>query len=351
MGTVRNDIEHPGWVETHLTIPGCVGRGRLQSELAMLPYGAQVIFADLFGAPGEIAVMQDAMSSSGVSLQSTSVISSAAGMGGMQLVAASGERVSPVSVDGIPAGFLVEDDFVRRFHAGGITPPDATLPREAQAGAVFALAEGALAGAAMTFNDVARTWFYNADILDWYAGFNGVRREYFRRHGIRRMPASTGIGACNTAGSALVAKLMAVQSRRPGDTGFEIVASPLQCDAFSYGSAFSRAVMIRDVRSRTLHVSGTASIAPDGKSACLGDVAAQIDLTMRVVDGILGEAGFTLADTVRGIAYFRDPSDTSLWAGYLRSRNLENMPAVALGCHVCRDDLLFEIELELSARL
>ncbi len=316
----------------------------------MLPGGAQVIFADLFGAPEEIAVMQDAMSRSGVSLRSTNVISSAAGMGGMQLVAASGERVFPVSVGGIPTGFLVEDDFVRRFHAGGITPPDATLPREAQAEAVFALAEGALTGVSMTFNDVARTWFYNADILDWYAGFNGVRSEYFRRHGIRRMPASTGIGAPNTGGTALVAKLVAVQSRS-GDTGFETVASPLQCDAFSYGSAFSRAVMIRDGRSRTLHVSGTASIAPDGKSACLGNVAAQIDLTMRVVDGILGEAGFTLADTVRAIAYFRDPSDTSLWTDYLRSRNLENMPVVALGCHVCRDDLLFEIELELSATL
>lgn len=317
----------------------------------MLPDGARVIFADLFGTSEEIAVMQDAMCRSGLSLRPTSVISSAAGAGGMQLMAASGDRVSPVSVDGIPAGFLVEDDFARRFHAGGITPPDATLPREAQAGVVFALAEVALAGVGMTFNDVARTWFYNADILDWYAEFNGVRSDYFSRHGIRRMPASTGIGAQNTARTALVAKLVAVQSRHDGGAGFETVASPLQCDAFSYGSAFSRAVLVRDGRSRTLHVSGTASIAPDGMSACLGDVAAQIDLTMRVVDGILGEAGFTLADTVRAIAYFRDLSDANLWADYLRSRNLVNMPVVALGCHVCRDDLLFEIELELSGRL
>ena len=196
----------------------------------------------------------------------------------------------------------------------------------------------------MSFEHVVRTWFYNENILDWYPSFNDVRTGFLKNHSIQRMPASTGIGAPNPAGTALVAKALAVQ---PGAGDIRVLRSPLQCDAFAYGSAFSRAIAVSDSRSRTLHVSGTASIEPGGRSARQGDPSGQIELTMDVVRAILAEAGLRLEETTRAVAYFSDPSHIPLWDDYCRQ--LPSLPVVSLGCHVCRDDLLFEIELDVSS--
>jgi enamine deaminase RidA (YjgF/YER057c/UK114 family) len=345
---VQKRVEHPGWTEIHVTIPSPVEANRLRGALACLPDDAQVIVADLFGTAGEVNRTREALRKAGVMTPTTSVLSSAPGMGGLQLVAACGGTITPIAPDGEPVGFIVEGEAARHVYLGGLTPPDASSTRAAQTRAVFALAERALSSVGMTFTNVARTWFYNDNILDWYPSFNAVRTEFFQRHGILRMPASTGIGAPNPAETALASKLIALQERRAGSISVETVPSPLQCDAFSYGSAFSRAVAVRDSLSQTLHISGTASIAPGGQTAHEGDPAAQIELTMRVVGAILDEAGLDLGGTTRAIVYFRNPADVDLWESYLVARGLGQLPFVTLGCHVCRDDLLFEIELEVA---
>jgi hypothetical protein len=56
-----------------------------------------------------------------------------------------------------------------------------------------------------------------------------------------------------------------------------------------------------------------------------------------------------LADTTRAIAYFRNPSDVPLWSDYFSRCGISGIPVVILCCDVCRDDLLFELELEASA--
>jgi enamine deaminase RidA (YjgF/YER057c/UK114 family) len=197
----------------------------------------------------------------------------------------------------------------------------------------------------MHFGHVVRTWFYNDRILDWYDAFNHVRTEFFRRHGITRMPASTGVGAANPSGSALVAKALAVLPKSDAAT-IRPVESPLQCDAFAYGSAFSRAMEVATTVARTIYVSGTASIAPGGKTIYAGSTLRQIDTTMEVVDALLANAGMTLADTTRAIAYFRHAADMHLWDEYRRARRLPEIPVIVTQCDICRDDLLFEIELD-----
>jgi enamine deaminase RidA (YjgF/YER057c/UK114 family) len=331
-------IEHPGWTESHLSLPG--GAGGLGDGLAALPGGATVVLADAFGSAGEISAIETACRASGILAPVTRVLSTASGCGGLQLVAASGCPVTRVE----GGGFVVEGPEARHFFHGGIEPTNAAAPHEEQAESVFFQMERALDAAGMSFSDVVRTWFYNDRILDWYPGFNAVRTGYFRRHDIRRMPASTGIGAPNPRGSALVAKVLAVVRRASGAAAVRTVRSPLQCDAFAYGSAFSRAMAFEDSRTRTLHISGTASISPGGESAHPGDTAAQIRLTMDVVRAILGEAGMDFSDTVRSVAYFRNPSDIPLWGP--QCGGFYAMPGVVLGCDVCRDDLLFEIELD-----
>jgi len=339
-------IEHPGWLESHATVAGAAGAAELLQAREQLPggMGATVLGVDLFGTSAEIAGMKEAVRRAGIEAPLTSVVSSAAGCGGLQFAAATGGDPLPILLQGRVAGYLIEASGASHCFLGGLQPGDPGASREDQTREVFLTIEKALALAGMGFKHVVRTWFYNENILDWYPDFNDVRTGFFKNHSIRRMPASTGIGAPNPAGTALVAKALAVQ---PGAGEIRVRRSPLQCDAFAYGSAFSRAIEISDTCSRTLSISGTASIEPGGRSAHQGDPAAQIELTMDVVRAILDEAGMRLEETTRAIAYFRDPSHIPLWDDY--RRQLPPLPVVSLGCHVCRDDLLFEIELDVSS--
>ena len=338
-------IEHPGWVESHLTLDWPAGESELRDALEEIP-GASVIGVDAFGTQVQIAEMKHTVRKAGIIAPVTAVISCAQSGGGLQVQAVSGRDPSPILLDREIVGYQVGGDGAAYCFLGGLTPENSGASREDQTGEVFSKIEKALSAAGMDFNHVVRTWFYNDEILDWYAGFNRVRTGFFHRHGIRRMPASTGIGAPNPAGTALVAKAFAVRSE---DTAVRTVRSPLQCDAFAYGSAFSRALEVADARSRTLYISGTASIEPGGRSVHKGDPSAQIKLTMDVVEAILGEGGMDFGDTTRAVGYFRDPAHISFWNDF--SRGLPALPLLAVGCHVCRDDLLFEIELDASREM
>ena len=339
-------IEHPGWLESHATIAGTAGAAELLQAREKLPggMGATVLGVDLFGTAVQTAGMEEVVKLAGIKAPVTSVISTAPCGGGMQLMAATGAEPAPLVLRDRVVGYLIEDSGASHCFLGGLRPGDPGASREQQTEEVFSTIEEALALAGLNFGHVVRTWFYNEKILDWYLEFNRVRTGFFQRHAIRRMPASTGIGAPNPAGTALVAKAAAV---RFGDGEIRVCHSPLQCDAFAYGSAFSRAIEVADSRSRTLYVSGTASIEPGGQSIHQGDPSGQIALTMDVVRAILDEAGMRLEDTTRAVAYFRDPAHIPLWEKYCR--DLPLLPSVSLGCYVCRDDLLFEIELDVSA--
>ena len=337
-------IEHPGWLESHVTLEGPANTGDFAQALEQLPGGMTVLGVDLFGTRAEIAGMAEAVARAGIAAPITSVISTSPCGGGMQFTAATGVEPAPLILRDRLRGYLIEACGASHCFLGGLLPGDPEASRGDQTQDVFDTIEETLALAGMRFEHVVRTWLYNEKILEWYPTFNDVRTKFFQRHAIRRMPASTGIGAPNPAGTALVAKAVAVRS---GVGEIRVCHSPLQCDAFAYGSAFSRALEVSDSRSRTLYISGTASIEPGGQSVHQGDPAGQIALTMAVVRAILDEAGMRLEDTTRAIAYFRDPAHIPIWEEYCR--NLPPLPAVSLGCYVCRDDLLFEIELDVSA--
>jgi enamine deaminase RidA (YjgF/YER057c/UK114 family) len=201
----------------------------------------------------------------------------------------------------------------------------------------------------MHFRHVVRTWFYNQDILDWYAEFNQARTAFFQQHGITRMPASTGIGASNAGGAALVAQAIAVQPKTRA-VRVRRVDSPLQSEACTYGSAFSRAMEVADRTGRLLYISGTASILPNGETVHTGNVAGQIEKTMEVVGAILTQNGMSFFDATRAIAYFRHQEHIPLWEQYCRIRQLPPLPIILAQCDICRDNLLFEIELDAARK-
>lgn len=229
----------------------------------------------------------------------------------------------------------------------GLFPADATRSRAEQTRSVLSGIESALAGAGMDFRHVVRTWFHLDHILDWYGEFNAVRTAFFRERGVFGgvVPASTGVGIANAEGAALVGGFLAVKpvSER---ARVHAVASPLQCPALDYDSSFSRAVEVDVPGRRHLFVSGTASIDPAGASVCRGDLDGQIGLSMDVVEAILASRALSWRDTVSAVGYFVDAKGAGRLDAYRRARGLEELRIEPVEATICRDDLLFEIELE-----
>ena len=204
--------------------------------------------------------------------------------------------------------------------------------------------ENALKLFGFTYNDIARTWFYNEDILSWYDDFNKARTQFYKERKIfdGLLPASTGIGAPNKAGSRIISGAIAL--KKIGDGKVFEVESPLQCGAPNYGSSFSRAVEIATPSSRRIMVSGTASIEPEGATVHIDDIERQVDLTMRVIEGILTSRGMTFDNTVRAVVYCLRPEYYQVFQKWLqKNTQIPNFPSFSI---VCRGDLLFEVELE-----
>jgi enamine deaminase RidA (YjgF/YER057c/UK114 family) len=266
---------------------------------------------------------------------------------GTQFIALSGAELHPVMDGDRKVGNWYDTDDARYCLLGDIRADDLTLGREEQAQAVFEKMEALLKQADMEFTDIARTWLYLNNLLDWYDEFNAVRTKFFRERGTfeKMVPASTGIGAGSSAGEEMVCALLAVKPKNDSVKVFA-VPSPLQCPALDYKSSFARAVEIDQPGSRLLTISGTASIEPSGETVHLGDTEKQIELTMKVVHEILKSRDMDWSNTARAIAYFKDDSEAHLLTEYCDKHGIPNLPVAISHADVCRHDLLFEIELD-----
>ena len=271
-------------------------------------------------------------------------------LAGVQAFAVSGRPVRRLWLGDRIVGSVFEDDGARHCLLGGLGPTALTLGAPAQVQQTFGNLEWALDQAGFELTDVVRTWFYNDDILAWYADFNRVRSAHYagRQWRTGSLPASTGIGARNLAGAALAVAAWAMRPLVPGAQAREI-GSPLQCPAPAYGSAFSRAIELDSGGWRRLFISGTASIYPGGETAWVGNAKKQVDLTMEVVAAILQSRGMNFRDVMRATAYFKHPRFKPYFDGWLDKRELRQMPVVPTHSVICREDLLFEIELDAVA--
>ncbi len=268
-------------------------------------------------------------------------------LSGTQAFILDGRSVHRVKLADRIVGSLWSDENADYCLLAGILPADPGDTRGSQTISSMQQIEIALHKAGMNFSHLVRTWFYLDDLLAWYDEFNAVRTEFFQSRGVfeRLVPASTGIGARNPAGAALAAGALAIRPRH-GRVHVQEVPSPLQCPATEYRSSFSRAVEVASPDRRMLIVSGTASIAADGKSVFTNDVHGQIHLTLDVVEAILRSRKMAWENTVRAVGYFRDIGDLPAFEKCCRDRGIAPLPMVPVNATVCRDDLLFEIELD-----
>jgi enamine deaminase RidA (YjgF/YER057c/UK114 family) len=235
----------------------------------------------------------------------------------------------------------------RQCWVGGLGGDDASLTRPEQTRRTLERLQAILAQAGFELADVIRTWFFLEDILAWYNDFNRARTQVYSGLKFRTgsLPASTGVGAKNPAGSALALSALAFRSLTPEVQAREI-ASPLQCPAPAYGSSFSRAMELPTDTGHCLHISGTASIAPGGKTLWVGDTRRQVELTMEVVAAILSSRGYSFNQLTRATAYFRHAREAGIFAEWLAAHQLTHLPIISTQCDVCRDDLWFELEAE-----
>ena len=275
---------------------------------------------------------------------------------------------------GAICGARWETAHARYLLLGALVPHDTGAERDEQAAALWHTLQTHLANAGFDTRHLMRTWFYNDYILDWYSGFNRARNAFFTANNIfapgALVPASTGIGASNSAGAALTADALAIapktktpdtpsttppavlsglQNFRTSGLSITAVPSPLQCPAYDYKSAFSRAVECAEPGDRGLRhltISGTASIEPNGRTAHPGDIDAQIDLSLRVIAAILESRNMSWRDTARAILYFPKIEWMPRWHARRAALGLPDLPAIFAHTDICRDDLLFEIELD-----
>lgn len=269
------------------------------------------------------------------------------GISAVQITSFSGISLFPLRQQGRNIGVVYEDDHARYCRLNGLLPLVPTVSREKQTRAVFEMLDWILVTNGFSFTDTVRTWFYLDHLLDWYQEFNEVRTCFFREQGVfdRLVPASTGIGAANPWGAALICDLLAVQPKSP-DVGIRTVNSPLQDSALKYASSFSRAVEIRMPTHRSLLISGTASIDAAGITLFPGESARQIERTLEVVSALLKAEGMTWHDVTRGIAYFVDMKDVALFKSLCPRFDIPAFPLTLAHADICRQNLTFEIEVD-----
>ena len=268
-------------------------------------------------------------------------------LAGMQILAVSGVPVESVHLHGQVVGRVYSDGQARSGFFGDLRPTDLAAGRPEQAAQVFEKMVAALQAAKMDISHLMRTWLFLDEILSWYGPLNKVRTAFFKKYGVfdRMVPASTGIGARNPARAALVANAFAMQKLN-GVIGSREIDSPLQGPAGQYGSSFSRAIEMTMPGYRQVMISGTASIDADGHTVFIGDINAQVKHTMRVVEAILTSRGQSFADVTRAIAYFKDPEHVKAFTAYCAEQSVPAMPLLMVQAILCRDDLLFEIEVD-----
>jgi chorismate lyase / 3-hydroxybenzoate synthase len=148
------------------------------------------------------------------------------------------------------------------------------------------------------------------------------------------LPSASAVGM---PGRGLITYFLAAR-----DAGVQ-VENPRQVAAYNYppqygpkSPSFSRATVWRD----TVFVSGTSSVVGHA-TVHVGDVAAQLDETVRNIEAVLARTGRTLANVVAAKTYVRNAADAELIA----RRLAEVFPVnLCLEADICRKDLLLEIE-------
>lgn len=210
---------------------------------------------------------------------------------------------------------------------------------------VFDLAERILEQEDLTFKDVIRTWIYVDEMERDYSDLNRVRTAFFKRVGVERMPASTGIQGnvypCDRGGSM---DLYALRTERPVEV--KVMHAPTLNEAWSYGSAFARGMTVTFEDRTVAYVSGTASIDTEGNVVHIGDIEGQVRRMLLNVEELLQGSDAQLSDIAWATTYLKHAEDYETFKRVLGEKDFPlDIPHTICNADVCRPDWLVEIEV------
>jgi len=275
-----------------------------------------------------------------------------AGLAGIHVIAARGTSSPVVEADRV-LGRVVETREARILglsDAGRAAVRQGAAEPSEDAGVTIESAARLLEREGFSFRDVARTWFYLRDILDWYGPFNAVRSAAFRRMELLgrdadgQIPASTGIAGSNHRGGWCTLDLIALQRKDGSRFEMKRLHNRKQNEATEYGSSFARAMEVRLGDARYVFVSGTASIDDHGATVHTGDFEAQARHTLAAVEALLEGTGASLADVAQATAFLTSPEQAPSFERLVERSELRATPLVTTLADVCRAELLFEID-------
>ncbi len=272
------------------------------------------------------------------------------GLAGVHLYAVTGPKCSPIHDEGRLWGVVLEHGDARHVHLSGLCGPGSAGSRQEEARAMFARADAALRATGCSYADVVRTWIYVADILDWYDQFNWIRSAIYSElcpvaeSGSRWLPASTGIEARPPAGAPCVMDLFALGGAGRRRVSVEGLRNPLQSEAYSYGSAFSRGTAVAFDGAETVHVSGTAAVDERGRSVCVGDCRAQVSRTLDHIAALLNTRRMTLDDFVSSTIFIKHGQDATAVRQFIDQRGGRLANSIYVAADICRPELLFEAD-------
>jgi len=272
------------------------------------------------------------------------------GLAGVQLYAVSGPQCRPLRHDGQVCGVAFEHADVEHLYLNSRRGQAGAMSRPEDAGCALTQAADCLSAAGSTYPDVVRTWIYLADLLDWYDEFNVVRNGLYTEWGLMgegattQVPASTGIEGSPPDGNACSMDLLALTG--PGRANLTITPlhNPLQNEAYSYGSAFARGLVVGFDGAETAYISGTASIDENGDSIHIGDLDKQVLRTIENIAALIGTRGFTLDDVAVATLFVKHGQDAVRVRELLSEHGGAMKHGVLVAADVCRHDLLFEID-------
>ncbi|OHE89072.1 MAG: hypothetical protein A3G75_10760, partial [Verrucomicrobia bacterium RIFCSPLOWO2_12_FULL_64_8] len=235
---------------------------------------------------------------------------------------------------------------VRGTTAEGTLAPDA----ESQAERMFLNAQSAMTLHGFSYSSVVRTWIYIRRLLDWYAKFNQVRsriygqKDFFGQADDVAFPASTGI-QCGDGDAECVMDVLVLDAVETGSVRpMPLLTSSYQGRAFSYGSAFSRAMVLGTDRGQTIHISGTASVNGAGESVYRDDREMQSLRTLLSVSALLKNQGAALDNICSATLFCKDKETYEAYLSVTRLLGIPSFPTIFVLAGVCRHDLLIEME-------
>jgi len=212
--------------------------------------------------------------------------------------------------------------------------------------AVFDKTSDILRSCKMAEMHVARTWIYLDDILGDYEILNNAREAFFARWysaANHFIPASTGIEGHVIPPAPLALRFCAFSGK---DISIKQQTSPLQNEATEYGKLFSRCVVVGLPQNQLVYISGTASIDKSGASVYTGNFTRQMEFTLEILAAILKEVNGDFSHTAQATVYLKNHQDIDACRKILDKSGFPASRALfQLDHHVCRDDLLCEIEL------